>query len=294
MIGLCCQYIKLHNNKPVNLTKEKHLQLGRFKLGNYSFKHIQNTWINNIQGLFNVVKTINSQNIKVMRFSSNLLPLFEFVEDKSFIIRYLEELGSFVLENKIRVSMHPDQFVVLSSNSNSVINNSVNILLYHNWILDNMGLPSNTYYPINIHGGTKGNSNVLIDTINSLPINVKNRLTLENDEFCYSTLDLYEVYQKTNVPIVFDSHHYEFNNSKSLEEELNIAISTWEQKPMTHLSNSIVNSVTVKERRKHSDYVMYIPEEQLKLQDQIDIDFEFKMKNLAIEKALLDFPQLKR
>lgn len=45
------------------------------------------------------------------------------------------------------------------------------------------------------------------------------------------------------------------------------------------------------ERRKHSDYVHYIPEYQLKLNNEniLDIEMEFKMKNLAIEKAVKDF-----
>lgn len=108
--------------------------------------------------------------------------------------------------------------------------------------------------------------------------------------------DLYEVYQETGVPIVFDSHHHKFNSSSLEDEEaFNLALSSWKNiKPLTHLSNTepeLSSSNNFQKLRQHSQYVHYIPKYQLKANndDLIDIDFEFKMKNLAIEKAIIDF-----
>jgi len=63
--------------------------------------------------------------------------------------------------------------------------------------------------------------------------------------------------------------------------------------PMTHLSNtdpSMVNG-SFKDKRKHSDFVHYIPEYQRVANNNksIDIDFEFKQKNLAIFQAIKNF-----
>lgn len=78
-----------------------------------------------------------------------------------------------------------------------------------------------------------------------------------------------------------------------MDEGLELAMKTWSVKMLTHLSNTdplCVNG-SFKDRRKHSDYVHYIPDLQRKWNDEnkIDIEFEFKMKNLAIRKAIKDF-----
>ena len=197
--------------------------------------------------------------------------------------------------NNIRITTHPDQFVLLSSNKEEVNNKSILMLEHYGWIFDCMELPKNNYYCINIHGGTKGNSNILISNINKLSNSVKSRLTLENDERSYSVKELYEVYLQTGIPIVFDSHHHTFNaENLSIEEALNLSIETWNKiKPLTHLSNSNPDFVngSFLDRRKHSDYVYSICEYQkiLNNENKIDIDFEFKMKNFAIKKAIKDF-----
>lgn len=158
-----------------------------------------------------------------------------------------------------------------------------------------MNLPESAFYSINIHGGTKGNSKLLINSINKMSSSVRKRLTLENDELSYNVKELYDVYQETGIPICWDSHHHTFNNAGlSLEEGLFLAKKTWNNiKPLTHLSNTspLVANGSFTEKRKHSDYVHYIPDCQLKgnNNNEIDIDFEFKMKNLAILKALKDF-----
>lgn len=301
-IGLCCQYIEPITKKSGkteynNLTNEKTLQHGQFVNGKYSTETIESTWVNNLNGLFSVLKKINSENIKVFRFSSNLLPLFDFnpnIRESSKVLNLLSEIGLFAKKNNIRLTTHPDQFCVLSSNKDGVIANSISILEYHAWVMDKMNLDLSPFYAINVHGGTKGNSNILKQSIDKLPDNVRSRLTLENDERSYNVKDLYDVSTSTGVPIVFDSHHHTFNDSGlSIEAALELSAKTWNTKPLTHLSNtdpSLVNG-NFTERRKHSFNVHYIPDCQLKANNnnQIDIEFEFKGKNLAIFKAVKDF-----
>ena len=123
---------------------------------------------------------------------------------------------------------------------------------------------------------------------------MRGRLTLENDERSYNVKELYQVFEETSIPIVFDSHHHSFNNSNlSIDEGLNLAQKTWNVKPLTHLSNTtpeLVNG-SFAERRKHSDFVHYVPECQLNgnNNNEIDIEMEFKMKNIALFKAVKDF-----
>lgn len=303
MIGLCCQYLepKLKRNNCIdyiNIVNEKSLQYNQFLKSKYSSQYILDIWLHNILSLHSILERIHSEGIKVFRISSNLLPLFDLNTELHYnqkIKQALFDVGKFANDNNIRLTTHPDQFVVLSSNREDVIANSIKILEYHAWIFDQMNLVSSPYNCINIHGGTKGNSETLINSISKLPINVRSRLTLENDERSYNVKDLLEINKQTNVPIVFDSHHHNFNDAQlTVDQALELCITTWGNiKPMTHLSNTapeLCNSSFV-DRRKHSNYVHYIPDIQLKLNNSntIDIEFEFKMKNLAIFKAIKDF-----
>lgn len=304
MIGLCCQYIvsKTKKNGTVvfeNSMEERTLQFGQYNKGKYTEQQIQETWVHNVSKFYQVLQRVNADGFKSVRISSNLFPLHDSVNslllNNEQVINLLNQAGNYAKNNNIRITCHPDQFVVLSSNNDAVIDTAIRMLQHHAWILDNMKLDQTPYYSINIHGGVRGNSKKLIEQTNLLPENIKNRLTFENDEKCYSVNDLFEVYKETNVPITFDSHHHSFNDCGiSGQEAIDIAISTWgKYKPNTHLSNTdpihINGSFT--ERRKHSERVHYIPEYQLKYnnEDKIDIDFEFKLKNIAIKEAVEKF-----
>lgn len=304
MIGLCCQYLEpvIKRNGSAeykNIVNESGLQYGQYLKNKYSNDKIESTWISNCESLLSVITKINNEGIKLFRFSSSLLPLYDSVPqlllESQATKNALRNIGLFVKSNNMRLTTHPDQFVVISSNTQEVIDKSIKMLSHHAWVMDQMELPETPHYAINIHGGTKGNINTLISSIKSLSSNVKSRLTLENDERSYNIKDLYTVYEETGVPICWDSHHHSFNDAgMNPEDALALCKKTWgDHKPLTHLSNtepSLVNG-SFTERRKHSDYVHYVPNCQLlgNNNDELDIEFEFKMKNLAIFKAIKEF-----
>jgi UV DNA damage endonuclease len=163
-------------------------------------------------------------------------------------------------------------------------------------MFDMMGLDHSPQYAINIHGGKSDRTSRLIDQIKSLPDNVRKRLTLENDENSYNVLDLLEVYQQTSVPVVFDSHHHTFNDGDlSMTDAFEAACETWPRgvKPLQHISNTepSLSAGSVIDRRKHSNFIHYVPEPQLQaLRDNtVDVECEAKMKNLAVFKMSKDF-----
>jgi UV damage endonuclease UvdE len=304
MLGLCCQYIENRTKRngtveTINIIEEQGLQYGQFLKGKYTNAQVEAAWVNNAQELLKILKRVNNEGIKLFRVSSTLLPLYDSLPD---LLRncqaakdVLAEAGKFVLDNQMRITTHPDQFVVISSNKQDVINNSIRMLNHHAWMFDQMGLPVSPYYAINIHGGTKGNITTLIDSIKKMGSNARGRLTLENDERSYDVSELFKVYEETGVPVCWDSHHHTFNDAGlSLPDALNLAKRSWGNvRPLTHLSNtdpSLVNG-SFTEKRKHSDYVHYVPDCQLLGNNagEIDIELEFKMKNMALFKAVKDF-----
>jgi UV DNA damage endonuclease len=305
-LGVCCQWLEERTKRDgtkvlENSIDEQGLQLGCFNARKYSKDRIISTYRNNVGEIIKVIPKLVSNNIKVFRLSSSLLPLFEFnietAKTDSELINLLKISGNLFRQNGIRVTTHPGQYVVLSSESDRVVNNSITDLAYHTWVFDCMGLSATQYNAINIHGGKKDKLSQLIATINKLPANIKDRLTLENDEMSYNINQLLLLSKETNVPIVWDSHHHSFNSDNvSYEKAYELSTETWHKlniKPLQHVSNTSpgLENANFIQKRKHSDYILKMPKCQFNgiLKDQIDIEVEAKMKNIAVLRMRSEF-----
>ena len=301
-LGLCCQWLSYDSKQRLkNILPSKTLQLGRFLSGQYDEARIRQTYLDNLNCLLDVLPLVVEAGIRSMRVSSSMFPLFDRVDrcywDNEETTSLLQRIGSFAMSYGLRMTSHPDQFCVLSSEKPDTVANSVSIINHHAWVFDNMGLPQTPYYAINIHGGKNGRPQALVEGISKLQDSARKRLTLENCEFAYSVKELLPAYQQLGVPIVFDSHHYKFRtDGLSGEEALWLAMETWPNDitPLTHLSNtkeSLISSENNRDLRQHSDYIYEIPSYQQEAHEAglIDIDIEAKKKNLAILKMVQDF-----
>jgi UV DNA damage endonuclease len=303
-MGLCCQYLQPRKKRDgtivyENIIEEKSLQLGMYKSEKYSEERIRETYRNNVDEHIKIIPYLVRENIKSFRLSSSLFPLFEFAggiaRSDPTLLSKLAILGEQFRKNGIRVTTHPGQFTVITSDRDNVVENSIRELEYHAWVFDRMGLSETPYNAINIHGGKADRSERLIDVFKTLPQNVKNRLTLENDEKCYNVKKLMEIHKKTGIPVVFDSHHFTFDTDDfSFDDAFSATLSTWGQvKPLQHLSNTEpgMEKGSYNERRQHSNFIHSIPDRQRNYlrDDVIDVDIEAKMKNLAIAKISQDF-----
>lgn len=297
-VGVCCHWLE-EKTKPrsgkkelVNIFDERTLQLGRYQHGKYSDESIKGTYIHNVSRLAEMMPFMHRNGVKLFRISSAMFPLADQVDrslwDNPEVIKHLKNAGDYIKKNGIRVTTHPGQFCVLSSDSDAVVAKAFVELNIHGWIFDTMGLDHSPYYAINVHGGKADRASRLINQIKSLPDAVRKRLTLENDESAYNVIDLLSIYKETNVPVVFDSHHHVFNNAElTMEDAYAATAETWPKgiKPLQHLSNTepeLVNG-NFQDRRKHSNMIHYIPEIQLQgLRDNVvDVEVEAKMKNFA-------------
>jgi len=303
-LGLCCQYLQENKKRngtvyTENIIDEKSLQLGAYKAGKYSEQRIVDTYHNNVDEHIRFFPKLIENNIKSFRISSSLFPLYEFAgelaRNDQKLINKLAYLGGLFFKHGIRVTTHPGQFTIINSNTDRIIHNSIRELAYHAWIFDTMGFDQTPYYAINIHGGKRGNMEKLIEVTQTLPSNIKNRLTFENDERCFNVKQLLEVYEKTGVPVVLDSHHHSFGaNDLSFIDAFYETLKTWRKiKPLQHLSNTEPSKMngSFSDRRSHSNYIHYVPDIQLAaIKDNlIDVDIEAKMKNLALIKMRQDY-----
>lgn len=243
----------------------------------------------NLNMLLFALDYVHQQGWKLYRVTANLFPLSD-LEDglgKSILLEMqdqLSEVGKKALQLGVRVGVHPDQFVVLSSESERVIQNSVQHLEHHGWVMDLLGLPRSAWSFMNIHGGKGGRGFKLVETIHTLSDSVKSRLTLENDEKVYSARDIFEACIAAGVPMVFDAHHHVVKeklpslSDPSIEQWVKLSRQTWPDPSwqVVHLSSG---KEGIHDSRHH-DLITDFPEA---LWDVPWIEVEAKAKETAIQ-----------
>lgn len=217
------------------------------------------------QNLYNTLRAIFyniGQEIKLYRLSSSIVPLathpevdFPFVD---IFKKELKEIGDVIKKYHLRVSFHPNQFTLFTSDKSHITENAVKDMNYHYDLLDAMGIANQSY--INIHvGGVYGNKETAIErfhqNLKSLPLHVKQQMTLENDDKTYTVAETLAICQKEHIPLMFDYHHYMANQGDTpYEELLHTVFDTWRHTnllPKVHISSP----KSEKEFRSHADYV---------------------------------------
>ena len=211
--------------------------------------------------------------------------------------------------------MHPDQFVVLNSPNEKIVQNSINELTYYCRILDMMRLDETAKVQIHI-GGVYGDKleaiNRFIKTYNNnlqlVDYSVKRRLVIENDDHLYSIKDCLCIHQQTGIPIVFDSFHHEcfgYNSDESkvkgevsIQNSIQKAMSTWKNSvdglPMVDYSSQDIRTAgndgdLIVRKGKHTATIDHISFKKfLKQTEGLDFDImlEIKDKEMSALKAL--------
>lgn len=251
-------------------------------------KVLRELYTDNLHRFQKAIDFCRENQIKLYRLTSNLLPFADDAIGQALLPEFsttLGKIGESIRQNEIRVVLHPDQFVVLNSDRAEVIENSIKILSLHAQIFDALGLPRSPYALMNIHGGKGNRAEKLISVIRDLPDPIRTRLTLENDEYTYSTTELLEVCQKAEIPLVFDAHHHIIHEKLKSYDHPSVAQTvaetrqTWvnPQQQLVHISNG-------KERfadPQHSDLITEMPNSYRQVPW---IEVEAKLKEKAIAK----------
>lgn len=209
-----------------------------FRLKNYSEKNLIEKVNNNLDCLQKILEFNVKHSILFFRISSDIVPFASHPVNKfkwqiHFKKRF-EEIGKYIKENNFRISMHPDQFVLLNSPDRKIVRNSIKELIYHCEILNLMELDETAKVQIHIGGvydDKRKSVERFIKNYNQLPVNVKARLVVENDERLYSLNDCLHISQEVGIPVLFDYfHHSCFNNGESYLDALKSAMKTWHKR----------------------------------------------------------------
>jgi len=301
-VGYCCLAVGI--NKDIK-SKDDLIRVNRgMKLPTFEkegLRYVSELSILNLQDCIKILRYNIKNNIKVYRMSSDMFPWFTHYEFKDLpnfgtITKLLQKIGEIVLESKMRVGFHPGQYCIISSEKDNVVENSINELNKHAEMLDMMGLPVNNYYSINIHlNSTKPTlqASALRFCANFylLSESARARLTVENDDkpAQFTVKHLYDyVHKVVGIPIIADSLHWYCNpGDMSWEDTLKLALSTWKVKPLCHHSSSKkLHEDKASTIREHTDY-LYEPFENFG--EDVDVELECKMKDVALLKYIKDY-----
>jgi UV DNA damage endonuclease len=219
-----------------------------FKLASYSEDRLVETVAANLKCLEAILKFNVEHSLLFFRISSDLIPFASHPICKfnwgSYFSSNLSRIGSFIDRSGIRISMHPDQFTLLNSPDEGIVERSVRELEYHAEILDRMELDKAA--KIQIHaGGVYGEREQalkrFVQRYEKLSSRLRKRLVIENDDRLYPLADCMDLHFQTGVPVLFDVfHHHILNFGEPVREALELAATTWTEQdgpPMVDYSS---------------------------------------------------------
>lgn len=304
-LGLCCLNIELREKKPTIFSSRR---VTLKTLEEKGIDNLKNKIINNMNDVLKMIQWNEDNGIKVFRLSSEIFPHYsnKKAEDYTldFAVDLLKKIGKKSKDLNQRLTFHPGPYNCLGSLHEDVIKNTIRDLKYHADLLDIMELDQNSVMVIH-GGGIYKDKNKTIErwceNYDKMPENIKKRLVLENCEKNFSIEDCLKVSEKVNVPIVFDTHHYNCYNKLHPTEKFEKPeyyipkiLETWNRRGIKvkfHVSEQGSGKVG-----HHSDYVETLPEYLLEIPEKygqpIDIMIEAKMKEKSIKKLYDRYPYL--
>lgn len=249
---------------------------------------LRELYAENLARLGRAVDFCFANGIKLYRMSSELFPFSDEDFGLEILLEFSGELaaiGKRAFDGGLRLVSHPDQYVVLSSDSEATVENSVKILRMHANQMDMLGQPCSEWAAMTIHGGKSDRADRMVEVIGTLPEEIRSRIVLENDEYAYSSDEIMDICRRTKVPMIFDAHHHVVHESLDSFEHPSVADTFWAAREtwtdpalqMVHISNGRTHF----NDRAHSDLIYTMPEV---FRHAPWIEVEAKHKELAIEK----------
>lgn len=287
-LGLCC----LFKQAPIKFRTTTATALKRLERA-AQLTRVTQLCLENARSLLAALDEVHRLGIGAFRVSSPLFPLYTHPEvgyqldelPRAAEIRAtLAEVKARKEKYRLRLSLHPDQFTLLSSPRPEVTAASLQELAYQALLAELIGADV-----INIHaGGAYGDkASALLrleEQLAVLPEPVRTRLTLENDDQIYTVADLLPVCEKFSVPLVYDVHHHRCNpDGLTIGAATAACLQSWRQvnrEAYFHISSA--KHGWEKKPKPHADFIDHrdFPAEWLALDATVDV--EAKAKEVAV------------
>lgn len=270
----------------------------------------------NIEATRKLVEKVGSldEHLRMVRIGSDILPMYTHNDFKHFYAqrdfkdyaeREFHKVGQVATDRGVRLSFHPGQFCVLASESDDVVNRSIEEFEYHADMARWMGYGKRFQdLKINVHISGRRGPQGIKDVLRRLSPEARNCITIENDEMSWgldSSLEL-----GRDVALVLDVHHHWVRTGEYIspkDDRCLRVIDSWRgERPVIHYSlsredvveghdtetqpnlNLLLETGYKKQKlRAHSNFYWNTPANEwaLSFWDAFDIQCEAKAKNLA-------------
>lgn len=256
-IGFACKLSQFHERKGVISIPEFNTRTTTVAWLNRQEKSCAEAKLlelakHNCQSIINLVTEISKwdPNLRMVRISSDILPVYtepnwsyfwKSNEIQNYLSGEFAKAGTIARDNDIKLSFHPGQFCCIVSDRDDVVLRSVEELEYHADMARWMGYGNKKLdFKINVHLSGRNGVDGFEQAWQLMSLELRNCLTLENDEYQASLDDLISL--KRYVGIVLDIHHHLIHDDEYIsanDDRIKHVIESWGgQRPTFHYSQS--------------------------------------------------------
>ena len=293
--GLCC----LFKNEAITFRTTTAKALSTLNRSE-QLRKLSTICLHNVHNLHQAIETANRLGIGAFRIMSPLFPrlthpdvgyALDDLPERETIAQLMATTRALAVSHDLRLSFHPDQFVVLSSPHATVVSNSLRELEYQGELAVALGADV-----INLHaGGVYGDKKLALQrfaaVLGDLSPAVRSRLSVENDDSSYTVRDLLPLCSHYSLPLVYDVHHHRCNpDGLTIEEATELAAATWQtdrREPYCHLSSPRAGWQEGNPR-PHADYIDLVDLPDCWQGRSMTVDIEAKAKELAVVKLMAE------
>ena len=301
-------YVAISNALGNKVTSSSNVTYKTYSKLNSQEKRIQklkSITSSNFNALEKIIRYNIENDIHFYRITSALIPLTTHPEVQDWGYRRIfkkdfEYIGKLIRQSNMRVDTHPDQFNVINSAKDEVVQNTIrNLSRQVEWFED-LNYPEGKMV-IHVGGATGGKEAALkrfVDNFKVFPQDIQNRLIIENDDKIYTAKETLSLCEQLQVPMVLDVHHHNCNNDgENIYDMLGEIFDTWNGQPLPpkiHFSSPKDGELD----RKHADYIdaddfINFIEGSRALNIDFDVMLECKEKDIALFKLVDDIKKLK-
>jgi len=292
-LGLCCQFAE----EPIAFRVTTATALQRLPRP-AQLQRLADLALGNARSLLDALRFCAAKGIGSFRILSPILPLkthptvgyrVEELPDAEGVVSAFRACGEEARRLGVRTGFHPDQFVVLNSPDEGIVERSLADLESQAELAEWTNADT-----VNIHGGgaygdKAGALARFRRNLDRLSRRARSRLTVENDDKTYTPQDLLPLCRDTSLPLVYDAHHHRcLPDSLSIEQATEAARATWGgREPLFPLSSPLEGWSGPKPERHH-DYIDPLDFPPAWRGWPLTVEVEAKAKELAVARLLRD------
>jgi UV DNA damage endonuclease len=264
-----------------------------FRLASYTEERMRDTINGNLSCLEKILAYNVMHEMLFFRITSDLVPFAShpvctFPWQDVFAGEF-EKIGDFLRRYGMRISMHPDQFVLLNAQDKGVLQRSIADLVYQVQVLELMGLDHSAKVQVHV-GGVYGDKQESIDRFvhqyDLLDTALRDRLVIENDERSYNLCDCLAIHERTGIPVIADNFHHSLcNNGEQFTSLLDPIRKTWK----AHDGIPMIDYSSQEPGKRRGAHAMHIAAEEFRqfLRETSPADFDIMLEIKDKEKSTL-------